>query len=132
YQFDPKADLIFDRKHPLPGHANGMQFFAFDAEGRLLLRRVYYSIGGGFVVSEEELQGLKNSEARFEDVPFPFGSAREMLEMAASSGLSIAEMKRRNELVCGSAEELDARLDLIWLTMKSCIERGLSQEGELP
>jgi L-serine dehydratase len=52
YRFDPARDLVLDRKTPLPGHANGMAFFAYDADGELLLKRVYYSIGGGFVVSE--------------------------------------------------------------------------------
>jgi len=134
YTFDPEADLIFDRKHPLPGHANGMQFNAFDAEGRLLLRRVYYSVGGGFVVSEEELQaqGQSKSEKPQQNVPYPFATARQMLDMAASSGLSIAEMKRANELSTCSSEQLDAGLDRIWHAMKSCIDRGLEQDGELP
>src|SRR5690606_34145893 len=54
--FDPASDLVLDRKTPLTGHANGMAFHAHDSDDRLLLRRIYYSIGGGFVVSEEELQ----------------------------------------------------------------------------
>src|SRR5690606_36396576 len=58
YRFDPATDLVLDRKTPLLGHANGMMFNAYDAGDRLLLKRVYYSIGGGFVVSEEELQRL--------------------------------------------------------------------------
>ncbi|TIX58932.1 MAG: L-serine ammonia-lyase [Mesorhizobium sp.] len=59
YRFDPATDLVLDRKTPLSGHANGMAFFAYDADDRLLLKRIYYSIGGGFVVSEEELQRMK-------------------------------------------------------------------------
>ena len=55
YRFDPAVDLVFDRKQPLPGHANGMAFSAYDADDRLLLKRIYYSIGGGFVVSADEL-----------------------------------------------------------------------------
>lgn len=134
YRFDPEQDLIFDRKHPLPGHANGMQFQAFDAEDRLLLRRIYYSVGGGFVVSEEELQGQGQPSATKTqpNVPYPFAKAGQMLDMAASSGLSIAEMKRANELTTRSETELNQGLDRIWGVMKSCIERGLDQDGELP
>lgn len=134
YRFDPEQDLIFDRKHPLPGHANGMQFQAFDAEDRLLLRRIYYSVGGGFVVSEEELQGQGQPSATKTqpNVPYPFAKARQMLDMATSSGLSIAEMKRANELTTRSETELNQGLDRIWGVMKSCIERGLEQDGELP
>ncbi|WP_159586444.1 L-serine ammonia-lyase [Chelativorans xinjiangense] len=134
YRFDPESDVIFDRKAPLPGHANGMAFNAFDADDRLLLRRIYYSVGGGFVVSEEELQALKAEKKPAVDrnVPYPFANAREMLEMAAKSGLSIAEMKRANEETRMDAAELDAGLDRIWQAMHGCIERGLSQDGVMP
>src|SRR5690606_39256109 len=59
YRFDPAGDLVLDRKTPLTGHANGMTFQAYDADDRMLLKRIYYSIGGGFVVSDEELQRMK-------------------------------------------------------------------------
>ncbi|MCO5057054.1 MAG: L-serine ammonia-lyase [Rhizobiaceae bacterium] len=134
YDFDPAADLVMDRKTPLPGHANGMAFRAFAADGRLLLRRVFYSVGGGFVVSEEELQRLKAKSKPEVDreVPFPFAKAAEMLGMAAQSGLSIAEMKRRNEETYRSRDELDRGLDAIWDAMHGCIERGLAQDGIMP
>jgi len=136
YDFDPATDLVMDRKQPLPGHANGMTFSALDADGRVLLRRVYYSIGGGFVVSEEELQRRKAEGpvrgGSDDKVPYPFANAREMLAMAARSGLSIAGMKRANEERVMSRAALDARLDAIWTAMSDCIARGLGQEGVLP
>ena len=134
YRFDPETDLVFDRKVTLPGHTNGMAFSAFDADDRLLLRRIYYSVGGGFVVSEEEVQTLKERESPAVDrsVPYPFANAREMLDMAAQSGLSITQMKRANELVYRSEAELDAGLDRIWEAMNACIDRGLRQEGVMP
>ncbi|WP_421925179.1 L-serine ammonia-lyase [Neoaquamicrobium sediminum] len=136
YRFDPATDLVLDKKTPLPGHANGMAFSAFDADDRLLLRRIYYSIGGGFVVSDEELQRMKAEGpvrgSGDKGVPYPFGKAKEMLAMAARSGLSIAAMKRANEEKFVSREELNASLDGIWDAMRSCIERGLSQEGIMP
>lgn len=134
YRFDPAVDLVLDKKTPLTGHANGMAFYAYDAADRLLLKRIYYSIGGGFVVSDEELQRMKSRSAPEApvDVPYPFASAAEMLKMAAASGLSIAEMKRANEESFASRADLDARLDAIWGAMRGCIERGLSQEGIMP
>ena len=134
YAFDPDVDLVLDRKNPLPGHANGMTFSALDGDGRVLLRRIYYSIGGGFVVSGEELQRMqaRGPEAAAGDVPYPFSRAAEMLEMAASNGLSIAEMKRANEETRMSRAELDAGLDGVWEAMRRCIERGLSKEGVMP
>jgi L-serine dehydratase len=136
YRFDPSTDLVLDKKTPLPGHANGMAFSAFDANDRLLLRRIYYSIGGGFVVSDEELQRSKAEGPRRgaseKTVPYPFKNAKEMLAMASRSGLSIAEMKRANEETRMSRDDLDAGLDRIWDAMLSCIERGLSKDGIMP
>ena len=59
YQFQPKTDLIFDKKTPLPGHANGMSFSALDKDDRLLVKRIYYSVGGGFVVTDTELEQMR-------------------------------------------------------------------------
>jgi L-serine dehydratase len=134
YRFDAASDLVLDRKTPLTGHANGMAFYAYDSSDRLLLKRIYYSIGGGFVVSDEELQRMKSRGAPEDHVkvPYPFASAAEMLDMAAASGLSIAEMKRANEVTVMSSAELDAGLDAIWAAMNGCIERGLAQEGIMP
>ncbi len=134
YAFDPDVDLVLDRKNPLPGHANGMTFSAFDASGRLLLKRIYYSVGGGFVVSEDELQRMKADKApdAGSGVPYPFATAKQMLAMAKKSGLSIAEMKRANEETKTPRAELDAGLDRVWEAMRACIERGLSQEGIMP
>ena len=134
YRFDPENDLVLDRKNPLPGHANGMTFMAFDSSDRLLLKRVYYSVGGGFVMSEEELQRLKTrSKPPVEKgVPYPFANAKQMLAMAADSNLSIAEMKRANEESSVTREELDSGLDAIWSAMHGCIERGLAQDGIMP
>lgn len=135
YRFDPVVDLVLDKKTPLLGHANGMAFYAYDSGDRLLLKRIYYSIGGGFVVSEEELQRMKAktaAPASGKRVPYPFTSAVEMLAMAARSGLSIAEMKRANEEAHMSRADLDAGLDAIWDAMSRCIDRGLSQDGIMP
>lgn len=135
YRFDPGIDLVLDKKTPLLGHANGMAFYAYDANDRLLLKRIYYSIGGGFVVSEEELQRMKAktvAPATGKRVPYPFANAVEMLAMASRSGLSIAEMKRANEEIHMQRVDLDAGLDAVWDAMSRCIDRGLSQDGIMP
>ena len=135
YAFQPRTDLVYDKKQPLPGHANGMSFSAFDRDGRLLLKRIYYSIGGGFVVTDTELEAMrkaKKTAAEGPRVPYPFSTAKQMLDMAARSGLTIAQMKRANEETRMSPEELDAGLDRIWEAMRSCIERGLKVDGIMP
>lgn len=134
YQFNPKVDLIFDRKKRLPGHTNGLAFEGLDSDGRLLLRRIYYSVGGGFVVSEDELARIHHHKEKpsDNDVPYPFQTAREMLQMAARDSLSIAEMKRENEESRMGRAALDEGLDRIAATMHACIMRGLEQTGDLP
>ncbi|MFD1744305.1 L-serine ammonia-lyase [Rhizobium helianthi] len=133
YDFQPATDLIFDKKQALPGHANGMSISAFDKDGRLLLKRIYYSIGGGFVVTDTELEAMRGQKAQSTDrVPYPFSTAKQMLEMARSSGLSIADMKRANELTKMSEQELNDGLDAIWSAMASCIDRGLKVDGIMP
>ncbi|MCV0425037.1 MAG: L-serine ammonia-lyase [Roseibium sp.] len=138
-KFDPDSDLVFDFGPALPLHANGMKLTAFDANGSILLADTYYSIGGGFVMTEAELIATENApgadlhdEKEAVGYPFPFGSATEMLKMGTKSGLSIAQMKRVNEESVLGEDVLNSRLDAIWKVMDNCIERGLSQDGTLP
>ncbi len=131
--FDPQTDLIFDYELTLEGHANGMILYATDAQGDVILRETYYSIGGGFVVTEAEHQGgTKAAEAQIKPVPFPFQSAAEMLDMAGQSGKTIAQMKRANELVFRGPRALDDGIARIWQVMSDCIDRGLATDGILP
>jgi L-serine dehydratase len=130
-KFHPKDDLIFDFGPNLPGHANGMILMATDAQGDVILQETYYSIGGGFVMTEAELAAGKDTDEGA-PVPYPFKSAVEMLEMAERSGKSIAGMKRANEVARGGPENLRSGVARIWRVMDDCIERGLNTGGVLP
>jgi L-serine dehydratase len=130
-RLDPDTDIVFDRGAPLPGHANGMILTARDAEGRIVWTETYYSVGGGFVRTAAELERGEDA-AEGPQVPYPFRTAEEMLTMGAQAGLSIAAMKRANELCMRDAASLDAGLDALWAAMAACIERGLQNEGILP
>lgn len=132
YRFRPAIDLVFDKKNALPGHPNGLRFTAFDVQDQVVLRRVYYSVGGGFVVSAEELGASQPAHARQIDVPYPFENARQMLDMAAASGLSIAAMKRANEERILGKAALERGIDDIWQVMSACIDRGLAVDGVMP
>jgi L-serine dehydratase len=129
--FDPKTDLIFDYDNALSGHANGMILMATDAQGDVILRQVYYSVGGGFVLTEEELAAGKDTDEG-EPVPFPFKTAAEMLDMAHASGKTIAGMKRANEISRGCEISLAKGTARLWEVMNACIDRGLTRDGILP
>ncbi len=130
-RFDPARDLIFDYDRPLPGHANGMILMATDAQGDVILQETYYSVGGGFILTERELaEGRDTNDGP--PVPWPFETAARMLEMARESGKSIARMKRENEIARGCATSLSSGTARIWEVMNACIERGLNATGTLP
>ncbi len=129
--FDPLKDIRFDYTHQLPDHANGMILMATDSQGDVILQETYYSVGGGFVMTEGELAAGKNTDDGA-PVPFPFHSAAKMLLMCNESGKSIAGLKRTNELSRLNASKLDTGLSRLWKVMNACIERGLETDGILP
>ena len=133
YAFDPESDLIFDYDVLLPIHTNGMTFEAWSEDDELLLKREYYSVGGGFVVDEESLRAYEELKGtRADRVPYPFDNANHMMDMAKKSGLSIADMKRANETMNMERADLDFGLARVWDAMRSCVERGVRQHGILP
>ena len=129
--FNPREDLSFDFGPRLPGHANGMILSATDAQGDVTLQETYYSIGGGFVMSADELEAGRNTDPGA-PVPYPFQNAVEMLDMCQSSGKTIADLKRDNEISRSGSDRLHTGVARIWQVMNDCIERGLATEGELP
>ncbi len=128
-RLDPVASVVLEKGVRLSAHPNGMTF-AVVQDGTALLAETYYSVGGGFVLTEAEMQAGP-AALQDEDVPYPFGTAAEMLAMGESSGLSIADMKRANERGRGG-DDLDGRIMAIWDVMNRCIDRGLNNEGVLP
>ena len=130
-RLDPDQDIHFDYGPALPGHANGLVLMATDAQGDILHQQTYYSVGGGFVVTEAELfNGTAVGDLR--DYPNKFETAKALLEICHVKGKSIAEIKRENELSRRTTAELDEGLLNIWDTMNSCINRGLETSGILP
>ena len=124
--FDPQKDLKFDYGPPLSGHPNGIIFTGLDDRGDTLFQETYYSIGGGFVLTSDELAAGKDKDEGPE-VPFPFSSAEEMLVMSKKYNLSISQMKKENELSRISETDLDQGIKNIWEKMDGCIERGLTR-----
>ena len=133
--FDESKDLVFKRRETLPFHANGMRCIAFDAEGQETANRVYYSVGGGFVVSDEVAADGSKQKVIAPDttvLPYPFKSGDELLALTQRHGISIAELMRRNECHWRTEAEIDAGLVKIWGVMQACVTRGCKTEGILP
>ena len=132
--FNEKEDLLFMRA-PLPFHANGMRFVALDTAGVELSSRVYYSVGGGFIVSDEVAADGSRQKVIAPDatvLPLPFTSGDALLALAQQHGLSIAQIMRRNEQHWRSDTEIDAGLLRIWHVMQDCVKRGCRTDGVLP
>ncbi|NRF68531.1 L-serine ammonia-lyase [Aquincola sp. S2] len=133
--FNEATDLIFHRRETLPFHANGMRFTAFDGAGAEIANRVYYSVGGGFVVSDEVASDGTRHKVVAPDttaLPHPFHSGEQLLALTKQLNCSIAEVMRRNERHWRTDEEIDAGLLRIWRAMQDCVVRGCRTEGILP
>jgi L-serine dehydratase len=124
--FDPATDIRFN-PGMLPRHPNAMRCAIIGTEAAF--SRIYYSVGGGFVITEADPAG---GAGAVHSVPYPFATSRQLLELAAAAGLSIAELQRANERSQRSDAEISDGVERIWIAMKSCVERGLRQGGELP
>ena len=165
-RFDPAINLRFrrDQMYPEAGvvtHPNGMRFTSLDEGGEVLFEQVYYSVGGGFILSAEEFASADGG-AKKRDVPYAYSSADELMCAGETHGLSIAEMVLANEVALLADPTIVRRIDRIvsplrpgnettqveesltgearvkaaiftlWQAMSDCIERGIATEGTLP
>ena len=129
--FREHDDLRFRIDKALSFHSNGMRFTAHDATGTVLFRKIYFSVGGGFVVDEAEAHRTGPSP-KTAHVPYAFASAAELLEHGNESKKRIPEMMRVNELTLRSPDQVRSGLLERWTVMNDSIERGMRHEGELP
>ena len=129
--FNEKSDLVMNKRQKLPFHTNGMRFIAYDASGAEIASRDYYSVGGGFVVNQDEA-AEDRIVADTTPVAHPFSSGDELLARCAESGLSIAQLMLENERAWRSDDEVIAGLRELWQAMQDCVARGIRQTGTLP
>lgn len=129
--FDEKRDLVMNKRQKLPYHTNGMRFTAYDANGDVVATRDYYSVGGGFVVNQDEA-AEDRIVADTTPLPYPFASGNELLAQSQLTGLSIPRLMFENEKSWRSEEEIRDGLREIWAAMQACVARGIREEGTLP
>jgi L-serine dehydratase len=129
--FDFRNDLVFEKRESLPDHPNGMRFGAFAKDGSELLSRIYYSVGGGFVVSESNAASPVIVESA-EKLSFPFDSGEELLALCEKNDISISELMLRNELAWRDEDAIHQDMIKIWDAMKGCVKKGCEKTGVLP
>lgn len=127
--FCEKTDLIFQKKELLPLHTNGMRFSAFNSQGLLLSKQIYYSIGGGFIVTEQEF-GLQPKENV--SVPYPFSTAKMLFDCCKKSDLTISALMLANEQQLWPDREICSDLLKIANIMQACVDKGCHAQGILP
>lgn len=127
--FNEATDLLFLQKELLPKHTNGMRFSVFDDQGNQLFSQVYYSIGGGFITTEEEFDQPGEDT---DPPPYPFSTAEQLLNLCQSNNLTIAELMMANEKTWRSTEEIQQGILAIAKVMDDCITSGCNHDGILP
>ncbi|MFW5887325.1 MAG: L-serine ammonia-lyase [Bacteriovoracia bacterium] len=128
--FSYHNDLIFD-DIPLPFHPNGMIFYAYKKES-ILYEKVFYSVGGGFIVGHKSAQDDKLRTGIDVKLPFNYDSANQLLQLCKKHKMSISQIAWQNELALRSEERINEKIKEIWDVMKACVSRGLKSEGSLP
>lgn len=130
-KFNPACDIRFRLRERKPFHSNALAFEARDTAGELIDRRLYYSVGGGFVIDEDEA-GRNAPDEPGPDLPYEFGNAEELLRLGKDHGISFAELMMANECAHRPQADVEARLDVIAAAMSASIDRGCKIDGELP
>lgn len=129
--FNEELDLIFNQRKRLDYHSNGMTFTAYHGD-KIIAEKTYYSIGGGAIISEDELDLNAPADEGLWDIPYNFKSGADLLKISQEHGMSIADIMRENERVLHNDAEITEKLKSIVDAMENCIDRGVVQGGILP
>ncbi|MBA2655516.1 MAG: L-serine ammonia-lyase [Tatlockia sp.] len=127
--FKEKLDFLYFQKELLPKHSNGMRFSAYDNLNNLLWSQVYYSVGGGFICTEEEFD---QSTTSLTELPYPFTTAKQLLKLAKDNNLTISELMMANEQSWRSPKAIEEGILKIAAVMNECIDNGCKNPGILP
>ena len=128
--FDVERDMVLNKKIFLKEHSNGMKFTAFDKKGKEILSEVYFSIGGGTVLRQDEF-GNREKQVIY-NVPHQFDNCAELQQICRKYGLSMAEVVLQNEVCLQEETAVLAYLEKIRQVMENAIERGMHKQGILP
>jgi len=128
-KFNKQKDLVFDYDNLFEFHSNGIQIIAYDKSNKIIKRKVYFSIGGGFVIDQNK---IKKVESINKLIPFKFNSCDELLRITKNKKITISEIVKQNESTINPKINISQQIHIIWNTMNNCIERGLTINSILP
>lgn len=128
--FSLKEDLRFEKRKSLPGHPNGLKFEALDDQKNIVFEKVYYSIGGGFVIDESKKDAPIVDDNT--SLPYPFSSAETLLELCEKNDFRISDLMLENEKQWRDEAQIRAGLLEIWAAMQACVSRGCREQGVMP
>lgn len=128
--FNFEKDVLLHANKFLDFHPNGMTLYMYAPNEKLLKKKTYYSIGGGTVVSEDEIDSCKKEKQI--DFPYGFDSADELLKKCRENSLHVSTIMMENEKVFRSEEDIKKGLLEIWIVMQDCVKEGCNTTGELP
>lgn len=134
-RFDEQTDVLFNYHQILPYHSNGMRFSVYDQTQEIIATTIYYSIGGGFIVSEEEVNNLTATNQQSLNAiqpPYPFNNAKTLMALCTQHNLRIAQLMFANESSLNPTIDIHAELYKIIGAMRACIAKGCQSEGILP
>ena len=129
--FPKKNAIVFHRRKTLPGHANAMELIAYNGKD-VLFSKVYYSIGGGFIVDEQELAAMSKKQDNTDRSKYPFETSEELIRLCKELGFSISNLMMENEKQFMSEQQITEKLAGIWHAMQRSVDRGCRREGILP
>ena len=129
--FDPETDVVLHRRQRLDYHTNGMRFSAYSAQGVIMRAREYFSVGGGFVLDEDQI-GTETADLAPLPASHPFDTADQLLDICRSTGWSFSDVVLANERAWRPEAEVRAGLLEIWAVMQDTIRRGTTTGGILP
>ena len=131
--FPRQGAIVFHRRKSMPKHANAMELRAYQGD-TLVHKDLYYSIGGGFIVRDEDFDETLEEviEQTNKPIPYPFNSGDDLLRLCAEHNISFSQLMMANEKVARSEDEIRQGLLHLWQTMSNCIDKGIATEGTLP
>ena len=130
--FYEERDLLFNMEVFLELHSNGVIFSVYDGQDKLLLSEEYYSIGGGFILTQNDFDQNEIDDLKTSQVPHPFQNSADILRICQEKQISMKQLIFDNELTWRSEDEINQGLLKIWHVMRDCVKRGCETEGILP